>query len=121
MKALIWNLVTVICLFAILGGGFLLLNRPLGVAVNCNGSIEGLGAPSFPLTSYKRECGVEVEVYSEERLVCSGSGDVRGQRSIVSCPGLEKADSRKLRVKAIFYNQSSNYANTSTKFRMKKD
>jgi hypothetical protein len=118
MKALIWNLIAIICILAAIAGIFLLLNRPMGVAVNCEGSIEGLGSPSFPLTSYENGCTAEVEVYSNSSLVCSGSGDVIGEKSIITCPGLEKASSGNLSVRAMLYNDSGQYANLSRSFQV---
>jgi hypothetical protein len=117
MKGFIWRLIFILALLVGGIGLFLLFNRPLGVAVDCDGTIEGFGAPGLPLGNYESGCSAEVEVKQGNQTVCTGEGKVKGERSIIACPGIADGDrSKSFRIEANFSDSSGAYAKDSGQF-----
>ena len=116
MKGFIGRIIIIFCILLTISGVFLLLNRPTGVGVDCNGEITSLGNPSFPLQSFETGCRAEVEASLGNKTVCTGSGQVRGESSIITCNGLENYEGEELMIEAKFYNDTGNYANASGTF-----
>jgi len=116
MKGLISRLIIIFCIIISASGLFLLVNRPTGVKANCSGQITGFGSPSYPLSSFESSCRAEVEVTQKNQTVCSGSGRVRNEQSIITCKGLDKYTGENLNISARFYNDSGQHTETSGTF-----
>ena len=117
MKGLIWRLIFIFSIMIGAIGLFLIANRPLGVAVDCEGSIEGFGSPSYPLSSYESQCDAAVSVSQNNQTVCIGEGSVKGSESVISCPGLDEVEkTEELQIEANFTDDSDMYAKDSGTF-----
>jgi len=113
MKGFIGRLVIIFCVIISASGIFLLVNRPTGVEVNCSGQITGFGNPNYPLSSFESSCRAEVEVIQNNQTVCSGTGRVRNEQSIITCKGLDNYRGENLNVSSRFYDDSGKYTETS--------
>ncbi|MFQ3307807.1 MAG: hypothetical protein ACI977_000018 [Candidatus Nanohaloarchaea archaeon] len=116
MRGLLGPAIFILTLIVIFAGLAIVMYKPAGVAVECQGDIEGFGVPGVPIGTFDSQCSAEVEVSFRNQSVCTGEARVQGAASVIPCQGLSDYTGESLQVNASFYNESGKYAEDSDAF-----